>query len=84
MAQMQIGRGRVEPELDLQGRPGASRALELLSELGLDDDVGGPPPDYQKLLVDRAELQEAQSTGVVSHRFWGCKATSGRRRVRAL
>jgi len=67
--EMKIGGGRVESELDPKGRTRAAGTLELLDELGLHDDVGGPSADDLKLLVDGAELHEAQSTGVVSHRF---------------
>jgi len=62
VTKMQIGGGRVQAELDLEGRPGAAGALELLGELGLHDDVSGTAPDCQKLLVYRAELRDAQST----------------------
>jgi hypothetical protein len=67
--QMKIGGGRVESELDPKRGTRAAGALELLDELGLHDDVGGPSADDLKLLVDGAELHDAQSIGVVSHRF---------------
>jgi hypothetical protein len=67
--QMKVGGGRIEAELDPQRRTGAARALELLDELGFHDDVGGPSTDDLNLFGDGAELHEAQSTGVVSHRF---------------
>ena len=69
VAQMKIGRGGIEPQLDLQRRASLARALELLRELRLDDDVGGAASDDPELLVDRRELQTAHGTGVLSHRF---------------
>jgi hypothetical protein len=66
---MKIRCGWIKSQLDPQRCVGAPRSLELLRELGLDDDVGGTAPDDPELLVDQGELHEAQSTGVVSHRF---------------
>src|SRR5438552_10638174 len=77
VSEMKIGGGGIQPQLDLQRRAGAPRSLELLSELGLDDDVGGTAPDDLELLIDRGELRTAQSTGVVSHRFQKRNATQG-------
>src|SRR4030095_2563504 len=74
VAQMKIGRGGVEPQLDLERSASLARSLELLRELRRPHEVGRAASDDPELLVDRRELQTAQATGVVSHRFRGCKA----------
>ncbi len=50
--QVQVGRGRVEAELDLERRGGPPGALELGPQLGVHDDLGGAPADAGELLID--------------------------------
>jgi hypothetical protein len=50
VAEVQVGRGRIQSELDLEGDARGAGALELGPQLGLDDDLGGAAPDEGELL----------------------------------
>ena len=51
VSQVQVGRGRVESQLDLERVAGPTGALELGPQLGVHDDLGGAPTDPGELLI---------------------------------
>src|SRR5438876_5291501 len=83
MAQMQIGRGGIETELDDQRAPRAPRTLELLAQLRLHDDARGAAAERAQLVVDRGKLQRAHGTNAISccsSRSSACASTHPRTR----
>ncbi len=64
VAEVDVGRRGVEADLDHERPPGLARAVELLAQLVLDDDVDGPPLEQLQLLVGRGELDPGLSVGI--------------------
>ncbi len=79
--EVEIGGGRIEPELDPQRRAAGPRPLELGPQLALDDDVRRAAPEDTELLVDGGEREASQSIGVVSR---GPRAGKARRTARPV
>ena len=56
VAEMQVGRGRVEPGLYAQGTAGLARFFEAFAQIGDADDLRGTLPQVVQLLVDGEEV----------------------------
>ena len=56
VAEVEVGRGRIEAGLDHQRLAGRSRALELGAELVLLDQVDGAAAQQRELLLDGGKL----------------------------
>ena len=72
--EVEIGRGGVEPQLDLQRRASLARALELGAQLRLDDDVGRAASEDPSCSSTGGNSRRLKAPALYHTDFERCKA----------